>query len=661
MATREEIDAAKAKMLSMPDEDLQKLVPKREDIDTVKQSMSAMSDEELNKIAYGVGDNGPSIGETVAGGIGKAVGWAADKMDAYGGGASSRAAAYELTRSRPEFNIGENINNAISAGKESYGSGAANAPQGRDILADNFGVSDKPGKLTAPAPMNEIDRQLLLNWGYTQDEKGQYVKEGVSKAENLGAAVDMALDPLNALALGAKALSKGVATGAKLMNRGLFGVKLEKDVEKIKAASEVLGIKPTPGQLLDSATVKKLENAQAQSHGMAGGWRLRKQIESNQKAAKETAEEIFSARSRKSKVESGGEFEKKFMDELYGKLEPAEQVYGAWTEALRETGLPVSKRGIAEKIDDLRSEVKFSPEGKSALLQVENTIDQLQSLDDVKTYRTTIGQKLKDKNTSNAERYVLSNIYSDLTKLRSDSLKELAKRPEYKDFAEQAIVQIGEADKIWADAANSVENALLSKGQKVKEGPKRAAKEFFEKNTDIQKVNKVLQTNDPSKIAKVAEDYPEAYQILREAKIEELAVRSEHKGKISPQRLVTNIEKLPKESKILIFGDKNAKKIEALKTIIHSLPDDINPPKSGLVHMILNLIDPRVQLPSIGRSMVYRGITGPELGTDVFSKIGASNLTTPIATGSVLLPKAKREKDQLGLKIPSSQGLQLPK
>lgn len=550
------------------------------------------------------------------------------------------------------------VNNITGGASSNYSylNAPESVPNYTEIANKNLGIQNDHGKKFAmekPAVgTSDIEKKNLLSQGYIYNpEHDTYIKqmESATPAQIAGGAMDFALDPINAISLGDAALARAVGKTAKVANRALFGIKLAENAPEVKAAMEEIGATVTPGQLIETPIVKKMENLQSQSHGQLGGSGLRTQLEENQAKAQLATKDLVKTRSEISKAESGIEFEKKFSDELAKKIAPAEQVYGAWEDAFRQTGLPVSKDGLASNLEDIAKKVEYSPEGMSAVNQAKDNIGKLQNLDDLKRYRSIVGAQLGDRNLDPNTRYVLSSLYKGLSDTRSASLQKLAELPQYKDFAEQAIVQLKEADKIYAEGSGAVENALLKRGKSLKGGPKRTATNFFESNSDIEKVNKVLQTKDPAKIEQLSKDFPEAFNTLKQAKIEEIAAAATNNGVINNHRFISIVDKMPPESQVLIFGKDAKRKIDALKVISESMPQNVNPSGTSITEILKNLVHPWEQTKSIGRSVALHGLTAPELGTDVFTKFGNSDFVAPLTAYG-------------GLRYPGqNQGLQLPR
>lgn len=580
----------------------------------------------------------PSLGQNLVGGAIN-VGRGVDSVS----GAPTRSAIYSAI----------DLKNPVAAFGHQFLRKPEEAPTGEDIvnkIGEKAPFLNTGGKQNL-YPSDPMDRKLGLSLPKDQPL--------TTNAAVLGKGVDFVADPTIALSFGANVLAKGIGKAWKGVNEGLFSVKLAKNAEEVKAASKVLGTEATAGQLLDSSTVKKLEDVQSKSQGFAGRG-LRKTIEKNQEQTQKAAEALTKERSAKSETASGVEFKDKFKDELQKKLEPAEQIYGAWEGAMKETKLPISKDGMMNRFSELKQEHQYSDKALGLIQNFESKFSTVNSLDDLKNLRTSVGKAINPKAMDSNELSAISSIYHDLTGVRSDSLKEMIKSSQTKEFAEEAIKQIGEADNIWRESSESVGNALLNKGSKSKLGPKGTSDKFFKENPEIASINKVLKTQDPTKIAKVQKDFPEAFEVLRKNKIEEIFKSAEYNGKLNNSKLVKSIDSMPPETQVVIFGEDGKKKAQALKVWIEALPLTTNPSGTAQMMQFIEMLNPKTQALAAGRQMVYNALTKPALGEDVFSKIGASGLGNNLGKGAYAVSKAPQNRNKKGLSIPGKTGLTMP-
>lgn len=548
--------------------------------------------------------------------------------------------ASSIRKGISEFGKTGSFGSALTAASKQYGE--PGAPSGREAVVD-AGLSQKPSPQWQPKDLFSKEEQAaLLKKGTPYNaSRGEFlINSGPSPADLGGIALDF-VDPGIALTGGALKYGGAAAKDAVgLTAEGLGKVlpKLKPNAAEIEAATKAIGGKATPGQLFDSKLVQNLENLQQESPGQLGGIFTRNQIKANQDAASKAAEELLVDRARKEGVDIGSDFEKVYKEELSKKLEPAEQIYGAWEDALKETNIPISTNSLKQSLSKISEEVKFSPEATAKAESLSQALDSVKSIDDLKQLRSVVGNDLKAERNGNL-RYVLSDFYKNLSLARSDSLKELAKSSQTQDFAEKALKQLSEADQIYKNTANEVSESLLNRGKKSSFGPKRTAEDFFDKSTEIDRLNKVLKTNDPKRIAAIKESFPEAFDILRQGKIEEFARAAEKDGKINYGTLSRNLSKIPVESQNLIFGEGASEKIKALKAFVESAPAPVNPSRTALTQVLLNMANPYTQATGLARSAIYNGLSA----------------------GKKVEGALRRFSESGGLALPKEPGLFIPK
>lgn len=391
--------------------------------------------------------------------------------------------------------------------------------------------------------------------------------------------------------------------------------------ESIEEASKEIGAKATPGQLIDSELVQKLESSLHQSVGKVGGMGLRSQIKSNQKAAQETADMIVKKASQQTAFEVGEQSAKDFNRVISEKLAPAEAIYNKYEQLFRNTPLIEKPNSALESIDRALDKFEFDDEAVAAIKSFAKKLDDVTTIDQLKKFRSAIGREQRSSQNE-AVKQALGEIYQGTTGARSDALLKIAEFEGDSSIYNMAAKEIPEADRVYATVAREVQDVFGQRGRIIAGSPKAVAKKFFEKTPEINRINKIIATNDPAKIEKVKKAFPEAFERLREAKIDEIAKRSELKGEVNPNKLAKIVDKLPQETRLLLFGKDAAKKAEALKIYLDSIPPMLGPSGTpqGLEFLkTFNLIS---QATSVGRSQLLNMLSRAQFGRDLFSKTG---------------------------------------
>lgn len=366
--------------------------------------------------------------------------------------------------------------------------------------------------------------------------------------------------------------------------RGLFkraGIVARPGTEAVEEAARVIGagIKPTPTQL-----VQGVGEQQALVEASSGffGSSLRKQISRNKEATKEAAEFVVRERGGRDLFEAGVDVEKQIVDDVAAKLAPAEEIYNRLQAQFKD--IPPNLDPVIEAIKDIKDKFKFTDDVISVISKFESKLPQVTSLDELKTWRSNLGRVLTKEDIGGVK-----EIYNAATEARSKTLLDAAETLN-DDFFLQAQRDITKADGIWKKTIKEIDTAILDRKKSVIKGPKKEIQKFFKETEEIKRVNKILDTGDPVKISALKDSFPEAFDGLRTAKIEDIAVRAEVAGEISPKKLGKIIKGLPKQSKNLIFDEDALLKANAIETLLNSVSNTVvivNP--SGTAKMLEKL------------------------------------------------------------------------
>lgn len=484
------------------------------------------------------------------------------------------------------------------------------------------GVAIGAGLGAASGAGTELAKQGIARVSGLRDDFnfGEMARQGM-----IGAVIPPAVDAAGGLLKVAGSLAGKAVT--KLTGSGL-----KPNAEAIEAASEAIGAKATPGQLFEGEVVKKLEDSQRQAAGLIGGMGLRKQIEANVKAAKQTADDIVDSAAAKSAFEMGDEIGTKLKTAVTKRLQPAEEIYKKYEDELADKA--IDQMALNGVFAAAKTEARLNPDAVAAISRFETVLKDVKNIDDLKLLRTEIGSAKRsaaaNKNWAVANR--LGDVESGLTDLRSQSILNA-----FDDTAKGDLVraEIQAADKIYASTIRDLENVV---GKKINKGsPKAELNSFLEKTPEISRINKVLKTNDPKQINKLRESFPEVFEAARAAKLAEIAKKAQPGEEINPRTLAKTIAALPPESKILLLGEDAAKKADALKTYLDSLPGKLVGPSGtpeGLRWLdIMNLINPLYyakQAFSLGQPALSHIYTAAPLGKDIFTTTGRA-ARTPVA------------------------------
>lgn len=548
------------------------------------------------------------------------------------------------------FDVGAGIATGANAAK--MGGGPVGMAYG-SLIGGITGAGTEAGK-------QFIAKTAGMREGY---DAGEIAKQGL-----IGAAVPAVLDAGGYLL---KQTGKGIG---KAVTK-LTGSGLKPNAAAIQEASEAIGAKATPGQLFEGEVVKKLEDAQRQSAGMIGGIGLRKQIEKNIKAAKDAADDVVGDAVGKTQREFGEEIGEKLKASVAERLQPAIEIYEKYEKKFANIPLKDASKDITERASqildesgnpivvaltpragqdigplgkafaDVKQEFRYNPAARAKIGEFEGMLTTVKNLDDLKSLRTAVNRA--KSNPDPEVRMAVRELSSKLTDARSQILETFAEKSG--GSADDIIQEIRAADKIYAKTISQIENVTQ---KDIKTGsPKIVVDEFLKKTPEIARINKIIKANDPTRLQKIKEEFPEVFEAARRAKISDIAEKIQPGEEVNPKKLAKIIAALPPETKTLLFGHDAAKKADFLKTYLDSLPGKLVGPSGTPEGMrwfkLGTYID---QLASLKRGAQLHFMTAAPLGKDIFTTMGrvaetgvAKGGTTAAANAGLLLPQRRKE------------------
>jgi len=133
--------------------------------------------------------------------------------------------------------------------------------------------------------------------------------------------------------------------------------------------------------------------------------------------------------------------------------------------------------------------------------------------------------------------------------------------------------------------------------------------------------------------SRLKEMFPESFETARKVKLAEIWEKSQTKGEVSVRKFVNNLKKLDKEETAMIFGAEKRETLEALETLIDSMPDKVGPSGTAQALDLFNFFSYTTQARDGLRLLLYKkGEKGLNKylneSMSVFKQIEKSNNTT---------------------------------
>jgi hypothetical protein len=373
--------------------------------------------------------------------------------------------------------------------------------------------------------------------------------------------------------------------------------------QKLKEASDALGVPLTPGMASGNPLFKELEGSLGKSKSIAGQL-TSKEIEKTHKALEVFKDSLFKEARDIDPFEVGSMAKEGLKAKFSDEIMPAKMIYNDLDGILKETPLTESlkKRLITERGKDFA--VRVAGDGEKWV----DKISKLETIDDAKQFRTMIGQSMRAEKDPFQKKF-LSDLYDGVTTLRSNAIKyNLKGRPfvNKEVFRGDVADALDLADTMYAKAHD--EYSFLRDQFGIKSRNMDDFIEQFEELSEEEIAKKIMSLKDTTTAKKFQAYSPEVYDIARASYLNEVAKKTLHKGDFSPAKLVSALKNKPKrELEILFPNHKDPKELlRHYETIVNDLPPLTNPSGTAYELALQNILSLGYQGSELLRYAVYK-------------------------------------------------------
>lgn len=354
------------------------------------------------------------------------------------------------------------------------------------------------------------------------------------------------------------------------------------EAPEIKAAAKRLGAPVLEGMVSNNEWIQKGEDALINGAPTYSGIKRAQLYNDAYNKASGAVEEALGDPSRYTKAELGDIMKTSLSEQLRAQNEPIAQMYNM----LKETheAIPLSEKSapaIARNLEKLQ-EFKLSPSSPEGQLvkRVMAEIGNLQTVDDVKTYKSILNRSLSPTASSGEKR--MAAILSDkLTDLEESSIERFAKNEMKTPEAYKRVM--GLIDQ--RQAANAQYKELITKIKTLSEqlgkgrvyGIQDALHFINEKLTPEEVVQRLGTTKDSAFRKFFEKEFPEQHGLMQEYQKGALRAQASKSGELSHKVLFNNVNKMEPEIQKSIFAPAELQKIKDAETYIRSFPKNFNP------------------------------------------------------------------------------------
>jgi len=362
----------------------------------------------------------------------------------------------------------------------------------------------------------------------------------------------------------------------------LDGLKAQKpDADEITAAAERLNAPVMEGMTSASPIVQKAEDSLINGAPTYSGLKRQELYSQGYNAAKSAVEDALGDGSRYTKAELGNILKKSITDQISEQNEPIAQMYDQLKQA-HET-IPLAEKAgpaIARDISEIK-ELKLSPSSPEGALanRVMKEVQNLKTVDDVKTYKSILNRSVSPTASSGEKR--MASVLSDkLTDLEENSIERFAKQQANTPEQQQSLMDLIGQRKV----ANSQYKDFIGKVKTLSEqlGKGRVygvqdAKNFINDLTPESITQKLFSKNNSEFLNFFQKEYPEQMQLMQEYQKGSLREAASRTGELSPKLLFNSVNKLEPEIQKSIFQPQELQKLNDAETYLRAFPKNFNP------------------------------------------------------------------------------------
>ena len=512
---------------------------------------------------------------------------------------------------------------------------------------DPFTIDDEKSALVGKAPgVGEILKRLgapeMGSIEIPQQDVGPIHTPNVKVTgrDALGVAGDVASQ------LGVSGFAKKAIPGiADALN---FSKANEKPgVKDIEAASNRLGFDATPGMRSGSQSVQNAESMLGTSPTIAGHM-VDNSIMPVRQGLQDAAQDVVSSAGGMSKAQAGRSMADSVTADLGIQHGAVQMAYEPFNKELPKM--------VPDEPSLLKVANQISKTGGTSLSLGQNVegfagkvADQVldaRNLNDVEETRkqvATAAQNAFQAGDHNAG-ISLSKIEDHLSDFRDNQFVSLAKQNGNPALGEQMVQEYQQAQGLHSQMMTDLKDIGGVLGIKAKN-----PRSFIEAASQIkpeQMADKLFKSASIEDLEKAQKYFPEAFEQARQLKISQIkeaasAVDSRTGLEVvDPRRLVREVDKLSPESQQILFGNK-AQKIEDMRTVLNSLPKDVNP--SGTARTEAMKATDLQNIPDIINYLKYKAASSPGFNQGVGNAgmLGVAN-QPPVMSTTI------RKRDDLG-------------
>jgi hypothetical protein len=402
---------------------------------------------------------------------------------------------------------------------------------------------------------------------------------------------------------GGPKVTDGMVKTAQGLGKEVFGeAPIRKDAaDVVKAIQQITGSTETeiPSYMLtlDEPT-QNLASTVLKGPSVAGGLE-RRAINPIRKGLHDTADEVAGLAGNASEFQTGTKVAQGLKEEFQKRIAPAEAIYDSIEGEFSK--IPINRVAFRRGIKAMRDDAKMDWSGNSAALldKLENTFNStVDDISSLKKFRTKLGSSMEQAATKE-ERAIIDKMYDVLTRERNRSiLRYESNIPDAKGI----LGKLREADRIYRNELTRTSEVLGVQGGR-KASTRQAIGKFLDETPPEQVYRQLFDRGDVRGLQQMKTTFPEQFELLRQRALGTIIEKSKHNDVLSPQRLMSELNRMPPEVQEMLLGDMWGKTQSARK-VLGALPRNFNPSDTTTHAKYWEMFNPRTQ----AQAMAHRAI-----------------------------------------------------
>lgn len=363
------------------------------------------------------------------------------------------------------------------------------------------------------------------------------------------------------------------------------------------SADRIPGFKKTVGLLSDSKFAQNLQDHLSHRPNPFGQ-AVAKETLNNKKALVNAAAETLEDATSKTKYEVGDIIDSGIQSKVQARYKPIKELYTKLEPHLKK--MEVSSRLQEQAAEQVKNQIADAGgDAEDAhVVGLTNKLRGLKSVYDIKTFRTQIGNKLRDAfrggyQGASEEIPILQATKSALTDMRESAIDEAAARtgighPEAGDISAQTIQELRKADAMYA----AYKKDLSRLGVEAGLGNIESAGKLFaqsEKRSTESWATRIMDTGDLDQMNYFKEKYPQEFELARKYKLQTIAQKATstaqgENGKLDLSKYLTQLDESkygPEARKLLLNTPENLQKWNDIRDLYRASPGIMNPPNTA--------------------------------------------------------------------------------